>query len=103
MMSLFDCTVIYKGISTMAQHTHTKKDSQQPLALIEHPNHPHDHGPHVNMMQYNADKVEVTELKDLAVLPEKRKGKQITWIDVDGIEELTAIRTLCEVFHIDDS
>jgi magnesium transporter len=85
----------------MAQHTHTKNESQ-PLSLIEHPTHSHDHGPHINMMQYNADKLEENELKDLSDLPEKRKGKQITWIDVDGIEDMTAIRILCEEFHIHD-
>lgn len=86
----------------MAQKTQSKEVSH-PLALIEHPDHSHDHGPHVNMMQYSADKVEEAEMTDLSGLPEKRKGKQITWIDVDGITDITAIRTLCDHFNIHDA
>jgi magnesium transporter len=70
------------------------------MSLIEHPEHGHDHGPHVNMMRYTPDKVEEAEVKDIDAIVWSSKDKQITWVDIDGLEDISALRSFCKVFEI---
>jgi magnesium transporter len=70
------------------------------MSLIEHPEHSHDHGPHITMMRYTPDKVEEAEISDFGTIVWSPKDKQITWVDIDGLEDLSALRSLCAKFEI---
>jgi magnesium transporter len=70
------------------------------FALLEHSNH--GHGPHITVMQYNASKVEEAERTSFDGFAHKPRSKAVTWVDVDGIEDLSLLRTLFSLFDIQD-
>jgi magnesium transporter len=56
--------------------------------------------PVIHVIEYDKDHLVEREIKDIGELPERFDTRKVTWINIDGLGDVEALRTLGERFHL---
>ena len=56
--------------------------------------------PVIHVIEYDKDHLEEREIKDIGELPEHLDPRKVTWINIDGLGDVEALKTLGERFHL---
>ena len=56
--------------------------------------------PVIHVIEYDKDRLVEREIKDIGELPEHFDTRKVTWINIDGLGDVEALKTLGERFHL---